>query len=141
MSHPQTISKHLDTLQTLPDTDHNNVKESLIDSLQEQPQKSFSSNTRPRRDKIVLLQRFFQTFLSLVILAIIIFGFSKAKGLSKWAQRSYNTISILAAGMTSLCIGSLLEYLGSMLRWPLLAQTTYQMRDVRWLTSLSKCLC
>ena len=131
MSHPQTISKHSDTLQTLPETDTNKVKESLIYSPQEQPQKSFSSFARSRRDKIVLIQRFFQTFLSLVVLAIIIFGFSKAKRLSKWEQRSYNTISILAMAMTSLCIGSLLEYLGSMLRWPLLARTTYQMRDVR----------
>ena len=128
MSHPQTIS---DMLQTSPDTDSNNVKEPFIYSPREQPPKSFDSNTRLRRDKIVLIQRFFQTLLSLVVLAMIILGVSKAKRLSTWQQRSYNTISILAMAMTSLCLGSLLEYLGSMLRWPLLARTKYQMRDVR----------
>ena len=130
MSHHQTISKHSDTFQTPPDTDSNKVKEPLIYISREQPPKSFSSNTRFRKDLIVLLWRLFLTSLSLAILVITLWGFSKLKPLSKWQQRSYNTISILATGMANLGLGSILGYLGSMLRWPLLARKIHQMRDV-----------
>ncbi|PUU83783.1 hypothetical protein B9Z19DRAFT_1038355 [Tuber borchii] len=130
MSHPQIISKHSDTFQNSPATDSNKVKESLIYSPREQPPKSFSSNAGFRKDLIVLLWRFFLTSLSLAILVMNLWGFSKWKPLTKWEQRSYNTISILATGMATLGLGSLLGYLGSMLRWPLLARTIHQMRDV-----------
>ena len=78
----------------------------------------------------MLIWRFFLTFLSLILLVMTLLGFSKLKRLSKWEQRSFNTISILATGMASLGLGSLLGYLGSMLRWPLLARTRHEMRDV-----------
>ena len=40
-------------------------------------------------------------------------------------------LSILFTGSASLGLGSLLGYLGSMLRWPLLARTMYKMQDVQ----------
>ena len=79
---------------------------------------------------MVLIRRFFLISLSLIFLVMTLLGFSKLNQLSKWEQRSFNTLSILATGMASLCLGSLLGYLGSMLRWPLLARTMHQMRDV-----------
>ena len=79
---------------------------------------------------MVLLRRFLITSLSLVLLVITLLGFSKLQRLTKWEQRGFNTLSILLPGMASLGLGSLIGHLGSMLRWPLLARTTYKMQDV-----------
>ncbi|PUU83787.1 hypothetical protein B9Z19DRAFT_752771 [Tuber borchii] len=133
MSHPQGILKHSRVSQTSLDTDSDSVKEvkePFTNSPREQPQKPFPSITRFHEDLIELQQRFLLTSLSLVLLVITLWSFSRLQRLSKWEQRSFNTISILATGMASLGLGSLLGYLGSMLRWPLLARTTHEMRDV-----------
>jgi len=58
-------------------------------------------------------------------------GFSRLGPLDKWQQRGFNALAILFTGIMSLGLGSLLGYLGSMLRWPLLASASYKTKDVR----------
>ncbi|KAG0635126.1 hypothetical protein HOY80DRAFT_1140123 [Tuber brumale] len=62
------------------------------------------------------------TFFSLVLLVICLREFSQLQALSKWEQRTFNTLSILLTAIASLGLGSLLRHLGSMLRWPLIAR-------------------
>ncbi|KAF8247173.1 hypothetical protein K440DRAFT_682824 [Wilcoxina mikolae CBS 423.85] len=50
--------------------------------------------------------------------------------LTKWDQRGCNALAILLTGAMSLCIGSLLGYLGSMMRWPILAGAAHTAEDV-----------
>jgi len=130
MSNPQTISKHSDTSQTSPDTGINNGKEPVSNAPQEHLPKPFNSRAQFHENLMVLLRRFLITSLSLVLLVITLLGFSKLQRLTKWEQRGFNTLSILLPGMASLGLGSLIGHLGSMLRWPLLARTTYKMQDV-----------
>jgi len=50
--------------------------------------------------------------------------------LSQAEQRGFNAITILLGSFASLGLGSMLGYLGSMLRWRLLARKKYKMQDV-----------
>jgi hypothetical protein len=68
--------------------------------------------------------------LAIVFLVASLFGFSKVGHLDKWEQRGFNSLAILFTGIMSLGLGSLVGYMGSMIRWPLLARTTYGARDV-----------
>lgn len=138
MSHHQILSKHFEAPQ-IPD-DTYSARELLIKGSKERQLKPFSSSDQSRRDFIHLVRGFLLTFFSLVLLVICLWQFSKPQRLSKWEQRSFNALSILLSGIASLGLGSLLEYLGSMLRWPLLARRMYQMQDVWLLTSLKKTL-
>ena len=134
MSHHQILSKHFEALQ-IPDGTYS-ARELLIKGSKERQLKPFSSSDQSRRDFIHLVRGFLLTFFSLVLLVICLWRFSKPQRLSKWEQRSFNALSILLSGIASLGLGSLLGYLGSMLRWPLLARRMYQMQDVWLLTSL-----
>ncbi|PUU83780.1 hypothetical protein B9Z19DRAFT_1172710 [Tuber borchii] len=131
----QTILNRFDTPQTSRDTGSTN--ESFTIGAKERPVKPFSSDSQPHRNLIALIWRFLLTFFSLVLLAISLWQFSKSQSLSKWEQRWFNMLSILFSGSGSLGLGSLLGYLGSMLRWPLLAQTMYKMQDVDSILGMS----
>ena len=134
MSHPQPISNHSQASQAFPDTGIERVREQLANPgnpPREKTPKSFSSTSGLHRDLTVLLQRFLLASLSLVLLLVALWGFSKLQRLNNWEQHFINTVSLLLTAMASLGLGSLLGYLGSMLRWPLLARTTHQMQDVR----------
>ena len=50
--------------------------------------------------------------------------------LSHAQQRGFNAITILLGAFASLGLGSMLGYLGSMLKWRLLAREKYKMQDV-----------
>ena len=124
----KTLSKHFDTPQNIHHTDRTN--ESFTTDSEKPPPKTFSSDNQPHRNLIELLWRFLLTFFSLSLLLLSLWQFSKSQPLSKWEQRWFNLLSILFSGSASLGLGSLLGYLGSMLRWPLLAQTSYKIQDV-----------
>lgn len=128
MSPLQTLSKPLVIPQNPYDTHNTNL--SLTTSSEKWPLKPFSSDNHSHKDLIALLWRFLLTFFSFGLLAICLWQFSKSQSLSKHEQWLFNMLSILFSGSASLGLGSLLEYLGSMLRWPLLDRTIYQMRDV-----------
>ncbi|PWW74540.1 hypothetical protein C7212DRAFT_209427, partial [Tuber magnatum] len=85
--------------------------------------KSFSCDDQSRRNFVVVVRGFLVTFFALILLLICLRTFSRGQWLSKWEQRSFNTLSILLTAIASLGLGSLLGYLGSMLRWPRLART------------------
>jgi len=68
--------------------------------------------------------------LAIVFLVASLFGFSKVGHLDKWEQRGFNSLAILFTGIMSLGLGSLVGYMGSMIKWPLLARGTYGARDV-----------
>ncbi|PWW74783.1 hypothetical protein C7212DRAFT_353404 [Tuber magnatum] len=123
ISYGQTLSKCFDSLQTFPD--------SLAAT------NPFSSDVQSRRNLIVLVQRFLLTFFALVLLVVCLWGFPKMQPMSQWQQRFFNTLSILLTAVASLGLGSLLGHLGSMLRWPLLARTVYQMQDVDSILGMS----
>ncbi|PUU83782.1 hypothetical protein B9Z19DRAFT_962341 [Tuber borchii] len=130
MSYRQTRSKPSDALQTSLDSGTYSTRESLVEGSNERQLKPFSSSDQSRRDLIALARGFLQTLFAFVLLVICLWQFSKLQFLNKWEQRAFNMLSILLSGIASLGLGSLLGYLGSMLRWPLLARTKYQMQDV-----------
>ena len=132
MSHRQTRSKPFDALQISPELDTYSTRELFVKSSNKrQQQKPFNSNDQSHRNLIALARGFLQTLFALVFLVICLWQFSKSQRLSKWEQRAFNMLSILFSTIASLGLGSLLGYLGSMLKWPLLARTMYQMQDVR----------
>ena len=128
MTHHQPFSKGPKVLQTSPDTD--STRELLIRGSEELPQKPFNSGDWFRRDFIALVWRFLLTTCALGLLMICLWRFSGPRPLKKLEQRGFNTLQILLSGIASLGLGSLLGHLGSMLRWPLLARTMYQIQDV-----------
>ncbi|KAG0633223.1 hypothetical protein HOY80DRAFT_930306 [Tuber brumale] len=134
MSYRRIRSKAFDTAKPSPDGD--SARESTEDSKDE-PLKRFSSDDQPHRDHISLARGFSITFLALVLLMICLWTFSKKHPMSKWEQRSFNTLSILLTAIASLGLGSILGHLGSMLRWPLLARTVYKMQDVDSILGMS----
>ncbi|CUS15582.1 unnamed protein product, partial [Tuber aestivum] len=135
MTHHRTPSNHSSGPQSLPHSQ--GAGESWIKSSKKWPLKPFSSDRQSRRNIAVVLRGFLVTFLALVLLAICLWAFSQGRQLSKWEQRSFNTLSILLTAIASLGLGSLLGHLGSMLRWPLLARTVYQMQDVDSILGMS----
>ena len=128
MSHHQTLSNCFNSPQT--SLHPRDTCESLTEGSDERPLKPFNSNGQPRRNLIALARGFLLTLFALVLLVICLWWFSQSQPLSKWEQRSFNMLSILLSAIASLGLGSLLGYLGSMLRWPLLARTINQMQDV-----------
>ncbi|KAG0137921.1 hypothetical protein HOY82DRAFT_512807 [Tuber indicum] len=131
----QILSNPPDTARASPDG--YSGRGSLIKGSKEGPRKPFSSGDQPRRNRILLARGFSMTFLAFVLLAICLWTFSKKHPMSKWEQRSFNTLSILLTAIASLGLGSLLGHLGSMLRWPILARTVYQMQDVDSILGMS----
>ncbi|KAG0634071.1 hypothetical protein HOY80DRAFT_1100964 [Tuber brumale] len=135
MSYSQILLKSLDTAQT--SRDGYSAGESLIRGSTKGPSKPFSSDDQHRRNRILLARGFSLTFFALVLLVICLWAFSNMHPMSKWEQRSFNTLSILLTAIASLGLGSLVGHLGSMLRWPLLARTVYQMQDVDSILGMS----
>ena len=96
-----------------------------------EPSISFNSRKQFKRNMISLLWRCFTTVLSLSLLILGLRIFSKMGELSHMEQRGFNAITILLGAFASLGLGSMLGYLGSMLKWRLLARRRYRMQDVR----------
>ena len=128
MSYCQAPSRCPDAPQTPPEA--NSTEELLTNGSEGLPLGLFGSGNRFYSDLLRLMMRFVLTVCSLALLVICLWQFSGKGPLDKWEQRSFNTLSILLTGIASLGLGSLLGYLGSMLRWPLLARTMYGMQDV-----------
>ncbi|KAG0634068.1 hypothetical protein HOY80DRAFT_1100936 [Tuber brumale] len=135
MSDRQNLPDRVDASQ--PSSAPSDATESLLKGSKKQLLKQFSSDDQPRRNHILLARGFSMTFLALVLLVVCLWAFSKKHPMSKWEQRSFNTLSILFTAIASLGLGSLLGHLGSMLRWPLLARTVYQMQDVDSILGMS----
>ncbi|KAG0635125.1 hypothetical protein HOY80DRAFT_1094813 [Tuber brumale] len=135
MPHRQALSRCSSSLQSLPDS---HSKEGPVIICSEGRQlKPFDSNEQSRRNRILPVRGFLLTFFALVLLVICLRVFSQLHPLSKWQQRAFNALSILLTASASLGLGSLLGHLGSMLRWPLLARTVYQMQDVDSILGMS----
>jgi hypothetical protein len=77
-----------------------------------------------------IMRRFLATCVAIILLVICVFVFSTMGHLRKRDQRGFNALAILLTGTMSLCIGSLFGYLGSMIRWPLLARAAHKAADV-----------
>ncbi|KAG0633451.1 hypothetical protein HOY80DRAFT_1105449 [Tuber brumale] len=137
MSYRNILSKHFGNPQTLSNSNIHGSRELLIKGSKKKSPKPFRSDGQSRRDLFVLIRGFLLPFFALVLLVICLWTFSKMQPLSKWEQRLFNTLSILLSATASLGLGSLLGHLGSMLRWPLLARTVYQMQDVDSILGMS----
>lgn len=85
---------------------------------------------RFHQDLRSIMRRFLATCVAIILLVICVFEFSKMGHLKKRDQRGFNALAILLTGTMSLCIGSLLGYLGSMMRWPILARAAHNAADV-----------
>ena len=94
------------------------------------PPISFDSWKQFRWHLISLSGRCLTTALSLSFLILGLEMFSRIGLLSQMEQYGFNAITILLSAFTSLGLGSMLGYLGSMLRWRLLARKKYKMQDV-----------
>ncbi|KAG0125891.1 hypothetical protein HOY82DRAFT_492264 [Tuber indicum] len=97
---------------------------------------TFDSRDQFFWNMISLSGRCLTTALSLSFLVLGLLIFSRMGELSRWEQRGFNTITILLSAFASLGLGSMLGYLGSMLRWPLLARKKYKMQDVELLLAM-----
>ncbi|CUS15583.1 unnamed protein product, partial [Tuber aestivum] len=131
-------SNRLDSSQASPDR---YISGSSSAKSSKEPVKPFRSHEQLRRNLGVLSRGFLVTSFALALLMICLRVFSRGQQLSKWEQRLFNTLSILLTAIASLGLGSLLGHLGSMLRWPLLARTMYQMRDVDLILGMSPPTC
>ena len=111
---------------------YDNADDSLALEPENLPKPSISFNSRKqfRRNIISLSWRCLTTILSLSLLILGLRNFSRMGVLSQMQQYWFNAITILLSAFTSLGIGSMLGYLGSMLRWRLLARKKYKMQDV-----------
>jgi len=116
----------------LPRPPSDDADDPLISEPKESPRPpiSFDSWEQFQWHLINLSGRCLTTALSLSILILGLLFFSRMGVLSKLEQYGFNAITILLGAFASLGLGSLLEYLGSMLRWRLLAMTKYKMQDV-----------
>ena len=94
------------------------------------PPISFDSWEQFRWHLISLSGRCLITALSLSLLILGLRIFSRMEVLSKLEQYGFNAITILLGAFASLGLGSMVGYLGSMLRWRLLARKKYKMQDV-----------
>ena len=122
------ISKSEETLKP----PYNDADDQLISEPGESPRLpiSFDSWEQFQWHLINLSGRCLTTALSLSILILGLLFYSRMGVLSKLEQYGFNAITILLGAFASLGLGSLLEYLGSMLRWRLLAMKKYKMQDV-----------
>lgn len=74
--------------------------------------------------------RVLATAFAMCLFAVCLSEFSKMEPLSPEQSRWFNALAISITGITSLSLGSLVGYLGSIIRWPLLAEGTHSLRDV-----------
>ncbi|PUU81916.1 hypothetical protein B9Z19DRAFT_888929, partial [Tuber borchii] len=89
------------------------------------------------RNMTSLSWRCLTTALSLSLLILGLRIFSRMGELSHKEQRGFNAITILLGSFASLGLGSVLGYLGSMLRWRLLARKKYKVQDIELLLAMS----
>lgn len=83
-----------------------------------------------RKNVRCIVRKLLATCLLIALLIVCLWMFSRMGHLKRPDQRGFNALAILLTGTMSLCIGSVLTYLGSMIRWPLLARTAHKAVDV-----------
>lgn len=66
----------------------------------------------------------------MVLVLCTIYGFAGKNALTSDDRRWFNALAILFSALVSLSVGSLLNFLGAMIRWPLLAGRTHSTTDV-----------
>lgn len=76
--------------------------------------------------------RLMTTLIFSIAITALLHSFSLKGFLSRWDKRWFNALAILLSSLVSMSTGSLLNLLGSMIRWPLLARKLYTPVDVRW---------
>lgn len=91
---------------------------------------SFNSWEQFQWHLISLSGRCLTTALSLSFLILGLMFFSQMGVLSHMEQYGFNALTILLSAFASLGLGSMLGYLGTMLRWRLLSRKKYKMQDV-----------
>ncbi|PUU81912.1 hypothetical protein B9Z19DRAFT_1076026 [Tuber borchii] len=124
------------------DSHHPPPYDDADDPLISKPEKSlrplisFDSWEQFQWHLISLSGRCLTTALSLSFLILSLVLFSQKKVLSQMEQYGFNAITILLSAFASLGLGSMLGYLGSMLRWRLLARKKYKMQDIELLLAM-----
>jgi ABC-type multidrug transport system permease subunit len=101
-------------------------------SLIQAPNKTI--NRRRQHRQLFLTEicwRLLATLVFSIIVTTILYSFAQKGLLSRWEKRWFNVLAIFFSSLVSLSVGSLLNILGSMLRWPLLARKLHTPTDVR----------
>jgi len=80
-----------------------------------------STSHMRRRYYLALFERSLAVSCAIALLVVSMWSYAGIKSLGKWQKRTFNLLSILSTGIMTLGLGSLLGYLGAMIRWPLLA--------------------
>ena len=111
---------------------YDNADDPLISKPEKSPKQPilFDSWEQFQWHLISLSGRCLTTALSLSFLILGLVIFSRIGLLSQLEQYGFNALTILLSAFASLGLGSMLGYLGSMLRWRLLARKKYKMQDV-----------
>src|SRR5690242_3676985 len=65
-----------------------------------------------------------------VSIVVVLYMFQQKGSLSSYERRWFNALTLLFTALISLSVGSLLGFLGSMIRWPLLAARSHSPRQV-----------
>jgi len=65
-----------------------------------------------------------------VLIAVLLFVYDKKESLTQSDRRWFTVLAILVSSLVSLSVGSLLNLLGGMIRWPLLAAKRHRPNDV-----------
>ncbi|KAH6847174.1 hypothetical protein B0I37DRAFT_445466 [Chaetomium sp. MPI-CAGE-AT-0009] len=122
----------------LPPRDHSNL--SPVSQLETESTKSIEppsplpapTLTGPGRRLFdhQIARRFLSAALFCSLLVIVLSVFQSKGHLSVAEKRGFNTLTILLSSIVSLWLGSLLNLLGCMLRWRLLAWEKHKPRDV-----------
>lgn len=77
-----------------------------------------------------VIWRIVSTSTSMVLVLCTIYGFAGKNALTSDDRRWFNALAILFSALVSLSVGSLLNFLGAMIRWPLLAGRSHSTADV-----------
>ncbi|KAK0611296.1 hypothetical protein B0T14DRAFT_325418 [Immersiella caudata] len=74
--------------------------------------------------------RVISTLISAVLVLVILYVFAAMANVDAWDRRLFSMLTILFPSLVSLSVGSLIGFLGSMMRWPLLANKSHSPLDV-----------
>ncbi|KAK1833234.1 hypothetical protein QBC39DRAFT_370122 [Podospora conica] len=81
--------------------------------------------------------RILAALISMVLVLCVLYGFSRKDSLTGEDRRWLNTLAILFSALVSLSVGSLLNFLGTMIRWQLLASRPHSALDADLILGMS----
>ncbi|KAK4443860.1 hypothetical protein QBC34DRAFT_361207 [Podospora aff. communis PSN243] len=72
-----------------------------------------------------ILWRVVSSLVSAILVLATLYAFAGMENVNTWERRWFNMLTIFFSSLVSLSVGSLLGFLGGMMRWPLLANRSH----------------